>query len=72
MRKKINGKESPERISADEAQRALEKDRDDRLKKANAEIAKVCEVYGVAIVPVPQITPDGRIGAVVQLQATTN
>ncbi len=41
-------------ITAEEAAAAIERDRNERVKSAQAEIASICEKYRVTLVPTTQ------------------
>lgn len=56
-------------LTVGDARRMLEQERDERLGRCDAAIAKALQEYDCRLVAVPQLTEDGRIAASVKLVA---
>jgi len=58
-----------ETMTAEDARRLLEQERDERLRICQAQIQRVLEANGCRLVAMPQFTEDGRIVTVMRLEA---
>ena len=54
-------------MSAEDARKLLERERDNQLRRCRALIQQALQETGCQIVAQPQLTQDGRLGAVVQI-----
>lgn len=65
-------KETSKKMTSEELQSLLDQDKQDRLQKCKSEIDAILQKYGCQLVAVPQITPDGRIGAMATIKFLSN
>ena len=63
----MSEKDKDRELTAEDARRMLEQERDERLRRCNAAIGQALQEHGCKLVAAAEITEDGRLGARVQL-----